>query len=130
MGTSATPFLTPSQRADALILFSVTPNARRIRVLTAYLGTSVGDLYDKMGLKTATLNSYRHTKDRQDYWKREGAVTVAFRLALFLGLSMTELWEIDDDFRPWECVPLLLNENSARMSRTRTRPRLALVNAQ
>lgn len=100
------PLLSPLQRVDALALLAVTPNRRRLRVLVAWLGITMQDLYTLAGVSLGNLGQVRTRHDRMEHWQREGALLIAFHLPRVFGLAPTELWEIDEDFSPADCIPL------------------------
>jgi hypothetical protein len=104
------PVLNPLQRHDLRRMLPLVPNDRRLLVVAAYLGIYIGELYDQCGL-TARIRQYYGADlppaAAAEAW-RDVAMAWCWRISRRLDISITELWEIDDEFDPAAAVPAKL----------------------
>jgi hypothetical protein len=106
------PVLDPiMQRPAVLRILRDVPNSRRLFVIAAYLGWWPVDLYHACGVPVHRMASSREGQNGHRIWVSSGALVLCQHFALRLGLTLTELWEIDDDFDPVACIPLYLSQN-------------------
>jgi hypothetical protein len=107
--------LNPVQQVDVRRLVAVVPNERRLAVIAAYLGLPAWQFYRLVGLQSRMLSYYKVARPQDE--KSGMAMAWCWRVASRLGLLVTDLYDIDDEFDPHRALGAIPHKATPRVIR-------------
>jgi hypothetical protein len=105
MSAPSEPLLNPLQQSDVRRMVSMVPNERRLPVIAAYLGLPPWQFYRLVGLHARMLSYYKIARPQDE--KAGMAMAWCWKVASRLGLLVTDLYDIDDEFDPHRALGAL-----------------------
>lgn len=106
------PIANEAQRRVLVGILAECPNDVRLAVAAAYLKVQVQDIYTAIGLTLKIRHGYSRTDSNGNTPFSDGPAWFwVARVARCLGIAPGEMWQLDEDFDPVECLPMKIDSH-------------------